>query len=195
MSLFTTLSSYDPQKVDTKYIQVASSQIPQNGHIELSEAESLSVIFLECADKITDEIARCSAYVGYCEAARRERKAIAIDERISGTDGNKAVAATIAAQLFGSDASYKAAHEKQVLGESFLQWLQTKYRNLMAAHVLCKDLLKIYQTSRDQGNWKGANPHSSFDEQENQKKDNEEEEDNIYTTTKSSISPPGADRW
>lgn len=195
MSLFTTLSSYDPEKVDTKYIQAASNQIPQNGHIEFSEAESLSIIFLECADKITDEIARCSAYVGYCEAARRERKAIAIDERISGTDGNKAVAATIAGQLFGSDALYKAAHEKQTLGESFLTWLQTKYRNLMAAHVLCKDLLKIYQSSREQGNWKGANPHSSFDEQESQKKDNDEEEDSVCTTAKSSISPPGADRW
>lgn len=188
MSLFITLSNYDPQKVDTRYIQAASNQIPQNGHIEFSEAESLSIIFLECADKITDEIARCSAYVGYCEAARRERKAIAIDERITGTDGNKAVAATIAAQLFGSDSLYKAAHEKLVLGEAFLVWLQTKYRNLMAAHVLCKDLLKIYQSGRDQGNWKAANPHNNgFDERNEEKRVEERDE--------SDISPPGADRW
>jgi hypothetical protein len=190
MSLFQTLSSYDPRTIDTKYVQEVSNQIPKNGHIEIDEAERLSIIFLECADRITDEIARCSAYVGYCEAARRETKATAIDDRMNGKEGVKPVAATIAAQLFGNDPVYKASHEKQALGEAFLAWLQTKYRNLMAAHVLCKDLLKIYQSSKEQGNWKGAHPHDLEDSSESR----HSESDRTTSSDDKAVSP-GADAW
>ena len=166
MRLITTVSQYDPITVDTSYVEEASSKIPKGGHIDINEAEQLATVFLEAADKVTDEIARCSAFVGYCEAERRDKKATAIDDRIAGGNGTKGVAGTIAVQLFGNDPRYKAAHEKQAVGEAFLDWLRTKYKNLMAAHVLCKDIMKIHFAGREQGNWRGANPHNIDEEGE-----------------------------
>lgn len=189
MALLTGFDDYDPLKIDTKYVDKTVAQIPKDGHIDINEAESLATVFLECADQITDEIARCSAYVGYCEAERREAKASAIDGRIAGTRGQK-VAGTIAAQVFGNDPEYKKSHKKMGLAEAFLDWLRTKYRNLMAAHVLCKDILKIHHSSREQGNWQSARPHDIDDEPDS---DNPSHEPNGNQDEKSPSF--GADEW
>lgn len=156
--MFASLSSYDPETVDTSYIQEVSKQIPKNNSIDLYDADRLATIFLQCADQVTDEIARCSAYAGYCEAFRREKKADAIEQKITGVGGVK-VAGTIATQTFGNDSVYGVAHRKQVVAEAFLEWLKTKYRNLMAAHVLCKDIMKAHVVNKDQGGWKSIHPH------------------------------------
>ena len=163
MSLFQKIEDYSPLEVDIGFVEEICSKIPTHSLLDINEAERLATVFLECADRVTDEIARCSAYAGYCEANRRDCKAQAIDGRVTGKTGLK-VAATIAAQTFGSDPLYIEGHKKQALADAFLDWLRTKYKNLMAAHVLCKDVLKIHAMSRDQGNWKSARPHDIDDE-------------------------------
>lgn len=189
MQLVNAVTQYDPMLVDTSFVEVAANKIPKDGHIGINEAEQLATIFLEAADKITDEIARCSAYVGFCEAERREAKSSAIDGRITGTTGPK-VAATIAAQLYGNDDDYKKAHERQALGEAFLDWLRSKCKNLMAAHVLCKDILKIHHAGREQGNWRSARPHDIDDEPEY---DNSGRE--AITSSDDQARNYGADKW
>lgn len=189
MALFSTLNSYDPLILDTSYIEEASKYIPSNGQIDIHDAERLSIVFLEAADKITDEIARCSAYVGFCEAERRDAKAVAIDNRITGSTGTK-VAGTIAVQMFGNDVSYKEAHKRQSVGDAFLDWLRTKYKNLMAAHILCKDILKIHYSGREQGNWQTAH---SFDSDDELDYDNSSKIDKSDITSKDKS--PGADEW
>lgn len=189
MRLVSSVEEYDPVTVDTGFIEVACDKIPKDGQIDIYESEQLATVFLEAADKITDEIARCSAYVGFCEAERRDCKSAAIDGRITGTTGQK-VAATIAAQLYGNDDDYKKAHERQALGEAFLDWLRSKYKNLMAAHVLCKDILKIHQTNRDRGNWQNARPHDIDDEP-----DYDKSSEQSITSADDNGGSYGADNW
>lgn len=166
-ALFSSLQTYDPRTVDLSYISETCRRIPKDGHIDINVAEELATIFLQCADYITDEICKASIYSSYCEADRREVKASAIDNRMQSDGTNKGVAATVAIQLFGNDAAYKDAHRKQGDGEAFLDWLRTKYKNLMAAHVLCKDILKIHFDSLSKGGHRQtANPHSIDDEKD-----------------------------
>lgn len=165
-NLFDNLETFDPTKVDLTYIKSVSMKIPKDGHIDLAIAEQLATAFLHCADHITDLICKCSAYAGQCEANRRDVKATAIDERINGEAGTTKVAATVAIQLFGNNEDYKNAHKKQAMAEALLDWLRTKYKNLMAAHVLCKDIIKIYNDSRTKGNQAGRDP-MDLDEEEN----------------------------
>lgn len=189
MPLVSSLKEYDPLTVDTAFIEEASDKIPKNGHIDINDSESLATIFLEAADQITDEISRCSAYVGFAEAERRDCKSTAIDGRITGSTGQK-VAATIAAQLYGNDPDYKTAHERQALGEAFLDWLRTKYKNLMAAHVLCKDILKIHHAGREQGNWRSVRPHDIDNEP-----DYDNTSGNTMTASQERAHQPGVDEW
>lgn len=189
MPLISSLNDYDPMKVDTYFVEVACDKIPKDGQIDINEAEQLATVFLEAADKITDEISRCSAYVGLCEAERRDCKSSAIDGRITGTTGPK-VAATVAQQLYGNDADYRAAHERQALGDAFLDWLRTKFRNLMAAHVLCKDIMKIHHAGREQGNWRSVRPHDIDDEP-----DYDNTSGNDISKRDDSAPTPGADNW
>lgn len=189
MPLFLKLEDYSPLKIDTTYIEKTCRRIPTSGLSDLAEAEQLATVFLECADRVTDEIARCSAYVGYCEANRRDCKARAIDGRVTGQTGTK-VAATIAAQTFGSDPKYIESHEKQAIADAFLDWLRTKYRNLMAAHVLCKDVLKIHANTREQGSWSSARPHDIDDEQDSETSETDSEKKREDQTKQY-----GADEW
>jgi len=156
--LFSSLSTFNPETEDTSYINSISAKIPKDGHIDLAIAEQLATNFLHGADYAADLVCKCSAYAGMCEAERREIKARAIDARINGNGVTK-VAASVAVQLFGDDAAYKAVHQKQAIAEAFLEWLRTKHKSLMAAHVLCKDIVKLYETSRKQGNQAGRDPH------------------------------------
>ena len=155
-SLFANIATFDPMTIDTQEINRVCNKIPKDGHIDINIAERLATTFLQCADHITDLIALSAAYAGNCEAERRDLKSQAIESKMSGTGGKSA---TVAVQLFGNDVLYKEAHRKQALAEAFLEWLKTKYKNLMAAHVLCKDIIKIHHMSRERGDYKSANPH------------------------------------
>lgn len=185
-TLFDSLLTYDPQKIDLQHILTVCKRLPKDGHIDINIAEELSIVFLQCADDITDEIGRCAAYCGYCEADRRDVKSTAIDTRIQGDANNKAVAASVAVQLFGNDSAYKDSHRKQALAEAFLDWLRAKHRNLMAAHVLCKDILKIHYESLQKGGGRmSAHPHDI---------DNDRHGDNTESLT-TSPSRVGAEKW
>lgn len=195
--LFSNLETYDPLTIDTSPFDEVSKKIPKTGQIDLSSAEQLATIFLSCADTITDEIACCSAYLGYCEAACKEAKAKSIDDRVEG-NGVKKVVGTIAVQTYAEDVRFIEARKKFALAEALLEWLRTKYRNFMAAHVLCKDVLKVYADQKQKGGFaRQSYPHDLESDENAQmtSESNVRDSDGEDFNGIKNIPSPGADRW
>lgn len=164
-NLFASVGTFDPLNVDLTYIKSVCSKIPKDGHIDLNVADELATTFLQCADDITDMICQCAAYCGKAEAGKHSAKADAIDARIN--DTSTKVAATVAVQLYTNDPKFLEAKQKHDVAEAFLEWLRTKYKNLMAAHVLCKDIMKMHFDSQTKGSRRASShPHDLEEETE-----------------------------
>jgi len=145
------LEDFNPMDVDVTYIQQTIGMIPKSGMIDINQAEQLATVFLRCADYCSDMVAQATRFVGNKDAMKRAAKGTAIETKIAG-----GTPATTSRETYGNDPNYIKATEKLVEGQAFLNWITQKHDNLLKAHVLCKDLMKVHMSTRNESNWDGA---------------------------------------
>jgi len=133
---FWTQEDITIDDIDTEYITNISREIPSSGDLSAPVAAVLAVKFLRAADLCSELIARVSRVVGYRKTeARTEGSKAAMVRSSESTAKGKELDRE-------RDTIYIEAKNKLVDAESLLTFLSNKHNILMAAHYMCRDIVK-----------------------------------------------------
>lgn len=144
------ISLFDPMGLDITYIQETIREIPEDGFIDINNAERLATKFLRCADYTADLLSKSFHYFGYKSTEQKSAKSAAIYKKIY-----EKVTPTVAKEAYADDPLYIKASNEQVTAEALTKWLEEKYQNLIKAHILCKTILSRYMPGERASSWQG----------------------------------------
>lgn len=152
------ISSFDPMGLDITYIQDTIREIPEDGFIDINNAERLATKFLRCADYTADMLSRAFHYLGRKSTEKSSAKSSAIYKKIY-----EKVTPTVAKEAYADDVLYVKASNEQVTAEALTKWLEEKYQNLIKAHILCKTILSRYMPGERASSWQGNVSNSDYE--------------------------------
>jgi hypothetical protein len=152
------ITAFDPMGLDITYIQETIREIPEDGFIDINNAERLATKFLRCADYTADLLSKAFHYFGYKSTEQRSAKSAAIYKKIY-----EKVTPTVAKEAYADDALYVKASNDQVTAEALTKWLEEKYQNLIKAHILCKTILSRYMPGERASSWQGNVAESDYE--------------------------------
>jgi len=133
------IKDFDPLSIDVSAIQALAKEVPEDGRIELTEAEELSIKFLYGAELCSDLLSVLVRYILYKEGSVSARKAESF-----GKMNEEGVKVTVQIHQYASDTAYKEAVMSLADAKGVKDWLQRKHDNLVRAHYFCKDLVSNY---------------------------------------------------
>ena len=133
---FWTSDTLNLDDVDVSYITKISREIPESGDLSAPVAIRLSMKFLYAANLCSELIAKVSRVVGHKKTEVKKEGAEASLVRSSET--------TIKGREIDRDrdAVYIEARNELVDAESLLLFLNNKHDILIAAHYLCRDIVR-----------------------------------------------------
>lgn len=152
------ISSFDPMGLDITYIQETIREIPEDGFIDINNAERLATKFLRCADYTADLLSKSFHYFGHKSTEQKSAKSAAIYKKIY-----EKVTPTVAKEAYADDPLYIKASNEQVTSEALTKWLEEKYQNLIKAHILCKTILSRYMPGERASSWQGNVAETDYD--------------------------------
>ena len=152
------ISSFDPMGLDITYIQDTIREIPEDGFIDINNAERLATKFLRCADYTADLLSKSFHYFGYKSTEQKSAKSAAIYKKIY-----EKVTPTVAKEAYADDILYIKASNEQVTAEALTKWLEEKYQNLIKAHILCKTILSRYMPGERASSWQGNVSNNDYE--------------------------------
>lgn len=144
------ISQFDPMGLDITYIQETIREIPEDGFIDINNAERLATKFLRCADYTADLLSKAFHYFGHKSTEQKSAKSSAIYKKIY-----EKITPTVAKEAYADDVLYIKASNEQVTAEALTKWLEEKYQNLIKAHILCKTILSRYMPGERANSWQG----------------------------------------
>lgn len=152
------ITSFDPMGLDITYIQETIREIPEDGFIDINNAERLATKFLRCADYTADLLSKAFHYFGQKSTEQRSAKSAAIYKKIY-----EKVTPTVAKEAYADEPLYVKASNEQVTAEALTKWLEEKYQNLIKAHILCKTILSRYMPGERASSWQGNVAASDYE--------------------------------
>lgn len=155
------IDKFDPTNQDITYIQNTINEIPEDGIIDINQAERLATIFLRAADYCGDLIAKATRYYGSKDTQKKAQKSESIYRKIK-----EKVTPTVAKDAYADDTEYVDAANDATTAEALLKWLEKKHSNLISAHILCKSLLSRHSETERSNSWKGGMGSVSEDQNE-----------------------------
>lgn len=153
-----SIEGFDPLKIDLENLQAISREIPQDGNIDINNAEVLSVKFLRAADMCGDILGQISRYEGATDTRVRTTKADAIQLL-----AEQKVPATTQAQRYGNNEKFIEASNKNTDAKAVKEWLQRKYDLLIRAHYICRDVARRFGAG-EKASTIGSGPDELYDE-------------------------------
>lgn len=183
--MFLTSSNFDPKKIDIKYIEELIELIPKSGIVDFNQAEIFAARFLRGADYCIDLVSQAIHYKSIKESEKNEAKALAIAKLI-----DRGISATSAIQQYNSDKDYLVKAKELAEAEAWLEWIKLKYKNLIAAHVYCKDILRRNLKHEQSSSFKGDTQDIKDWEESGDSSDNKQ-----HNPSNSSDKKFGASDW
>lgn len=138
------MKDFNPLSLDISNIQNFSDQIPEDGIVDIANAESLGMKSLRMSDHIGELLGQLTRYVAYKEGSVSVRKAEAFEKLES-----EEVKTTVQQHRYGSNEEYKKAIMVLADAKGVKDWLQKKYDYLIRLHYHCKDLLRTYDKGKN----------------------------------------------
>lgn len=140
------IKDFNPLMLDVTDIQKFSDEIPEDGILDLANAEALGMKSLRAADHVGDLLGQITRFVAYKEGSVSVRKAEAFE--LLEEEGVKV---TVQQHRYGSNKEYKKAVMALADARGVREWLQKKYDYLIRLHYHCRDLLRTYDKGKGAG--------------------------------------------
>lgn len=129
-------STLSIDELDLDFVINISRQIPASGEINAAIAASLALKFLSAANTCSELIAQITRIVGYRETGAKREGSLAATTRSNETSAK-------GKELYrDSDQLYVDARNQLTEAEALLTLLNNKYSILMAAHYMCKEIVR-----------------------------------------------------
>lgn len=151
------IDGFDPMGLDITYIKDTMAEIPEDGVIDINNAERLATIFLRCADYCGDLVAKATHYWGYKETQQRAQKSGAIYRKIK-----EHITQTVAKEAYADDQEYIKAANEATTAEALVKWLDEKYQDLIKGHILCKNILARNIVGERANSWQGSESEEDY---------------------------------
>jgi len=175
-----SVKDFDPMGLDITYIQNTIKEIPEDGLIDINNAERLATIFLRCADYCADLVARSARFFGHKETLQKSAKTGAIYKKIK-----EKITPTVAKEAYADDDAFIKASNETTDAEALLRWLTEKHGNLIKAHILCKNILTRHVATEKASGWQGSESEKDYTPSTPKRSDDDLEQDPLSPSSTS----------